>query len=114
MVAEYSKGEIVLVEFPFTETTGRTKKRPAMVVYANSDLDVLLCQITTRNREESEQIHLPKGIANLQRDCYLRTHKMTTVRKIAAKIRIGTLPEEYMSRVDQAISEWLFPGMETP
>lgn len=107
MVSKYNKGDIVLVEFPYTEKTGETKKRPAMVIYSASDNDVLVCQITTNNREEKEQVYLPKGAANVKKDCYIRTHKINTLRKNSITIKIGQLPAPLMTKVNETILSWL-------
>ena len=42
----YNLGDILLIKFPFTDSS-RLSKRPALVLYDNGDLDILLCRITT-------------------------------------------------------------------
>ena len=51
----FKKGEIVLVQFPFTDLS-QTKLRPAIVVCANESLnEITLCFISSQNIDTLEE-----------------------------------------------------------
>ena len=49
----FVKGDIVVLNFPFTDLTGY-KKRPALVVSTLSGNDFILCQITSKQSKNDE------------------------------------------------------------
>ncbi len=46
-MAEFVKGDVVIVPFPFSDLTA-TKRRPALVLTTLRGNDLILCQITSR------------------------------------------------------------------
>jgi mRNA interferase MazF len=46
-VAEFIRGDIVVIPFPFSDLT-QTKRRPALVVATLPGEDLILCQITSQ------------------------------------------------------------------
>lgn len=58
----YSKGDIVLIQFPFSDLMN-TKKRP-MVVLATKGEDVVGCAITSN--PQSDGVSLPDGLLPLK------------------------------------------------
>ncbi|MBA3044553.1 type II toxin-antitoxin system PemK/MazF family toxin, partial [archaeon] len=46
-MAEFIKGDVVVVPFPFSDLM-QTKRRPALVVAELKGDDVILCQITSQ------------------------------------------------------------------
>lgn len=58
----YSNGDIVLIQFPFSDLMNAEKR--SMVVLAVKGEDVIGCAIT--NNLESERISLPKGTLPLE------------------------------------------------
>lgn len=51
-----ARGEVVLVNFPFTDLTGR-KLRPAVVIAAGDyHSDIILCQITSQDYGDREAV----------------------------------------------------------
>lgn len=49
----FVKGEIVILNFPFSDLSGH-KKRPAVVVTKLSGNDMILCQITSQENRDDE------------------------------------------------------------
>lgn len=51
------KGDVVVVPFPFSDLT-RSKRRPALVVADLPGDDLILCQITSRERQDPDALSL--------------------------------------------------------
>ena len=54
---KFVKGDIVVVPFPFSDLTN-SKRRPALVLADLSGDDIILCQITSKNRYDNYSIVL--------------------------------------------------------
>lgn len=52
---EFVKGDILVVPFPFSDLSD-AKKRPVLVVATPGGDDLILCQITSRNRHDRYSI----------------------------------------------------------
>ncbi len=90
-----TKGDIVLVTFPFTNLSG-SKLRPAVVLFATS-LDFTACFITTKiELEEKSDLFLSSNTVNgLKKDSVIRISKIATIDRQLAKGLLGKLsPEE--------------------
>ncbi|HEY9712558.1 MAG TPA: type II toxin-antitoxin system PemK/MazF family toxin [Chroococcales cyanobacterium] len=115
--AQYRKGDVVLVSFPYTtdEGTTQTKRRPAVIIsndYNNSRLDdVLLVPLTsntTRAGREPTQVvvlmNTPEGQqAGLRLDSVIDCTVIATIPKTLLVNKIGAFPQETMERVDQCL-----------
>ncbi|MCX6843143.1 MAG: hypothetical protein NTX53_12765 [candidate division WOR-3 bacterium] len=44
-MASYSAGDVVLLEFPFTDTSG-SKRRPALILHDTGDDDIVVARVT--------------------------------------------------------------------
>lgn len=51
-MAEFVKGDVVVVPFPFTDLT-QTKRRPALILAKLTGEDLILCQITSQSIKDS-------------------------------------------------------------
>jgi mRNA interferase MazF len=56
-MGKFVKGEIVVVPFPFSDLSA-SKRRPALVLVDLPGDDVILCQITSQNVNDSMSIHI--------------------------------------------------------
>ena len=80
----FTKGDIVLFPFPFTDLTQR-RLRPCLVLSEEMNKDLILCQITSRfSKKDKYSINLDKketfnGTLNL--DSYIRTNMIFTSSK---------------------------------
>jgi mRNA-degrading endonuclease toxin of MazEF toxin-antitoxin module len=115
--AQYRKGDVVLVSFPYTTDEGQTqtKRRPAVIIsndYNNSRLDdVLLVPLTsntTRAGREPTQVvvlmNTPEGqAAGLRLDSVIDCTVIATIPKTLLVSKIGAFPNETMERVDQCL-----------
>jgi mRNA interferase MazF len=109
-----SRGDVVLVNYPFASGTG-SKVRPAVVVQCdrnNGRLDnTIIAQITSRTRlarTEPTQLLIevasPDGkAAGLLNDSAVSCENLFTIRQDAIVRTIGHLPDDIMARVDQCL-----------
>lgn len=86
-----SKGNIVLIPFPFTDLSGN-KLRPALIL-AETQLDVTVSFITTQLQwQETIDILLQPGILNgIKKTSLIRLSKIATVDKTLVKGKIGSI-----------------------
>ncbi len=56
-MGKFVRGDIVVVPFPFSDLTD-SKRRPALVLTDLKGDDIILCQITSKNRHDSYSIVL--------------------------------------------------------
>ena len=97
----FAKGDIVLFPFPYTDLSSR-KLRPCLVLSAEMDDDIILCQITSKRIEkdkyavELRQNETVKG--SLMIDSYIRTNMLFTaatkqIHKGVCRIKDGKYKE---------------------
>ena len=110
IVMSVSRGDVVLVNYPFASGTG-SKVRPAVVIQCdrnNSRLDnTIIAQLTTRTRFanlEPTQLLIeaasPAGQqAGLLVDSALSCENLYTIRQDAIVRKIGTIPDALMPQV---------------
>jgi mRNA interferase MazF len=86
-----AKGDIVLINFPFTDLSG-SKLRPA-VVLVDTALDLTVCFITTQiGWQESTDVMLRANLINgLKKQSLIRTSKIATLDRALAKGMLGKL-----------------------
>lgn len=98
-----SRGDIVLVNFPFTDLS-QTKLRPAVVLWASStDSDVTLCAITSQNvnkltsgeflRAQSDPEFSDTGLRVLSK---VRVNRIITLSRQLVVRRLGGLGIQYI------------------
>jgi mRNA interferase MazF len=56
-MAAYAAGDIVLLQFPFTDTAG-SKRRPALVLLDTGDDDIVVARVTGQLSTASPARHL--------------------------------------------------------
>jgi mRNA-degrading endonuclease toxin of MazEF toxin-antitoxin module len=101
MAVDFSRGDLVLVKFSFGI-------HPAYVLYDNGDLDVLVCMVTSTQRDEKEEIEIPSGEGNIKHTSYIRTHKLASISKtLVGMTIIGKVSSSFAIRVEETLSSWL-------
>ena len=103
------KGSVVLVPFPFTDFSA-TKLRPAIVLYEN-DSDVVVAFISSRIPAIMTPADIPVSrsqpgfpATGLKTDSVIRLDKIATIIRTRVAGRIGELPPELRSRVNEKIT----------
>ena len=102
-----ARGEVVLVNFPFTDLTGR-KLRPAAVLAAGDfSSDIILCQITSQNYGDREAVAIDavqdftKG--TLAKASYARPRKLFTGNTSLINRTLGTLKQAKLDEITAAV-----------
>lgn len=95
-----SKGDIVLITFPFTDLSGN-KLRPA-VILIDTAIDITVCFITTQTQwqESSDMIIDPSPSNGLRKRSLLKTNKIATLDKTLAKGLLGKLSQNELNELD--------------
>jgi len=99
------KGDVVVLPFPYSDLSS-SKKRPALIIAILEGDDILLCQITSRQRDDKYVINLKdsdfeQGKLNL--DSYIRPNRIFTADKSIVLYKIGSLKEKKSSEVIESI-----------
>jgi mRNA interferase MazF len=99
------KGDIVVVPYPFSDLT-QTKRRPALVVASAGGDDLILCQMTSRHKQDRYALLLDPvnlKIGSLNQQGYIRPNRLFTADKQIILYRIGSLKDDVMRAVTDAI-----------
>ena len=86
-----NKGDIVGVDFPFTDLTN-SKLRPSVILLENR-FDFVICFITSNLtiKETFDLVLSPNRSNGLKNQSLLKTNKIMTIDKDAVKLKIGHL-----------------------
>jgi len=99
----YNFGEILLMRFPFTDSS-RLSKRPAVVLYDGGDLDILLCRVTTQPHFSFTDFKVTDWrIGGLLRESYVRVEKMATLEKDIISRKLGKLVPEDINKIKKIL-----------
>ena len=108
------RGDIVLVNFPFSSGTG-AKMRPALVVQTdrnnyrlNSTIVAMVTSRTDRARAEPTQFLIEVTTAlgrtsGLLHDSAVKCENLFTVERVVIRRVIGSLPVDAMTRIDACL-----------
>ncbi len=107
----YSAWDIVVVPFPFSETTG-TKRRPALVISQssfNEDGHTVLTMITTRAHHPwpGDTELTDRRSAGLNLPCIVRLKTFTLDNRLIIR-RLGRLSSPDRKRVSSQFKKYLF------
>ena len=108
-----SRGDVVLVDFPYPSGTGR-KVRPALVIQNNRDnqrlLNTIVAQITSTTHRAIEatqvlvEVNTPEGKqAGIRSDSVVNCANVVTLSKARVIAKIGDLPHASMLRVKESL-----------
>jgi mRNA interferase MazF len=102
-MAEFSFGEIAIVDFPFSDGV-QSKPRPALVLTMDSDGDLLVARITGNPPEPRFDVVLYDWYSsNLMFESVVRVSKLATLLPSAVKRKIGKLSSHDRERVIAAL-----------
>lgn len=98
-----SKGDIVLISFPFTNLGG-SKLRPA-VVLTETNFDITVCFVTSQLSwiEQTDIILFPNSENGIKKQSLIRTSKIATIDKTLAQGLLGKLSEAEIIELNQML-----------
>lgn len=102
----FAKGEIVILPFPFSDLQG-AKIRPALVVATLEGDDLILCQITSKERRDTYSLPVSREDidGNLPYTSNIRPNKLFTADRSIIRESIGTLKKSKMREIEERIIE---------
>jgi len=104
-MSSYAAGDIVLLEFPFTDTSG-SKRRPALVLLDTGDDDIVVARVTGQLTATPEDVVLDEWQqAGLLLPSVVRLHKVATLQRRLVDKRLGRLTPGDWSRVILALRQ---------
>lgn len=91
MMNNYKYGDIILLNFPFSNISD-IKKRPALVLVDSEDNDILVCRITGQIYNSIYDILIKDYLAiGLKISSVIRIHKIATLEKSMISKKLGEL-----------------------
>jgi mRNA interferase MazF len=106
-MAEFVKGDVVVVPFPFSDLT-QSKRRPALVITTLEGDDVILCQITSKAIKDSYSLLLDDKdfkTCSLKQPSNIRPNRIFTADSHIIIYRVGNLKMEKLTEVVKKIVE---------
>jgi len=110
---KYSKGELVLLPFPFSDQTGK-KVRPAVIVsnnkFNNASEDVIMLPLTSVIKEVNYSILIDNkdlSSGELIKPSRIRLDKIFTINKKLIMHKIGLINQISFSKIKKGILEIL-------
>ncbi len=104
----FTKGDIVLFPFPYTDLTNR-KIRPCLVVFNEMREDIILCQITSQSisgDDYSIELQSDETIGGtLKIDSYIRANMIFTAAKNQIKMKLCKIGNDKYSKVSETINK---------
>ena len=100
-MAEFIKGDIVVVPFPFSDLT-QSKRRPALVITVLEGDDIILCQITSQRVKDKYAVLIDDNDfsdGSLKQPSNIRPNRIFTADKNIILYRIGHLKPEKMNKI---------------
>jgi mRNA interferase MazF len=108
-MSKYSKGDIVIIRFPFTDLTS-SKKRPALVIsndIVNQTGDYLMVQITSKEKKDSLSLPIAKtdytGNKALPLDSFIRLHKIFLLHESLVDGKAASINKNFLDRVTEEV-----------
>ena len=98
-------GLVVVINFPFSDLSG-SKRRPALVVADWNSEDVILCQITSVNNNDSLAVLLSNAdfsTGSLLRNSYVRPNKLFIADKRTLLQQVGLIKDDKFQEILIAI-----------
>ena len=105
MEKSLSKGDVVVLPFPFSDLSS-SKKRPALIIASMEGDDLLLCQITSSKRLDNYAVSLSGNdftIGRLPHESRIRPNKIFTGDKSIILYKSGSISTNIIRKVEQKI-----------
>src|SRR3989338_10849722 len=102
---EFVKGDVVVMPFPFSDLS-ENKRRPALVAARGEYGDLILCQITSKPKKNSESIELIEKDFNqgwLKIASYVRARKIFTSDSGIVLYKAGHIRKEKINEIENTL-----------
>ena len=102
---EFVKGDVLVVPFPFSDLSG-AKKRPVLLIAVLEGEDIILCQITSRNRTDSYSVKIADSdfeSGGLKIESFIRPQRIFTADKSLILYKAGRLKAEKINEVEDKL-----------
>ena len=104
-MAEFVKGDIVVVPFPFSDLS-QAKKRPALVISVLEGDDVILCQITSQSVRDDYAIlinDIDFNEGSLRNPSNVRPNRLFTSDRNIILYKLGKLKTSKLAEIIEKI-----------
>jgi len=101
----FMKGDVVITPFPFSDLTSAVK-RPALVVATIKGNNVILCQITTKQRTDPYKTNLIREdfkIGGLRVNSFIMPSILFILRDSIILYKLGSLHKQKIEEVENKI-----------
>lgn len=108
-MAKFIKGEVVIFPFPFSDLSN-TKRRPALVLATLKGDDLICCQITSQNNEDTYCVTLIEedfSIGSLPTSSMIRPNRIFTVDRRIILRSAGMVSKNKLEEVIQKLVDIL-------
>jgi len=105
MEGSLEKGDVLIFQFPFTDSA-ETKKRPSLVVAKLKGDNVILCQITSKTRPDPDEIKLEQKdfqSGGLRRESFVHPSILFTIHKSRIDYKAGNLKQEKIKQFEEKL-----------
>ena len=99
------KGDVVVLPFPYSDLSS-SKKRPALIIATLEGDDILLCQISSKQRYDKYVIDLKDldfKLGKLNLDSYIRPNRIFTADKSIILYKIGLIKEKKVNEIIESV-----------
>lgn len=104
-MGKFVKGDVLVVPFPFSDLSD-SKRRPVLVVATPGGDDVILCQITSRHRNNNHVIELSDNDfedGGLKVESYIRPDRIFTAEKSLIQYKAGRVKKQKQKEVEEML-----------
>ena len=105
----FMRGDVVVVNFPFTDLS-EVKRRPALVLKVVDNEDLILCQITSRFKQDRFSIPLSSDdflSGSLPKESFIRPNRIFTLHKDLILKKAGEIKTKKLVNVIAEIISFL-------
>ena len=102
---EFVKGDVLVVPFPFSDLSG-VKRRPVLLIAVLGGEDIILCQITSRNRTDRWSVNITDRdfeSGGLKIESFIRPDRIFTADKSLILYKAGRLKLEKINEVEDTL-----------
>ncbi|MBT4376905.1 type II toxin-antitoxin system PemK/MazF family toxin [archaeon] len=100
----YTKGEIVVVPFPFSDLSS-SKRRPALIISTPKGEDILLTQITSKFNLNKYSINISKDFekGNFPEESFVKINRLFSADKNIILYKKGKLKKSKIREIKKSI-----------